>query len=151
MIVLRHFALYDAATLREKRYSAKTQAEMEQLIREWNKKTYSGRKFAMLAIVHDDEIVGYCSWFEHSKSVVSFGVEIWEGERKKGYAFMALAQLELCVREKGFAIVQDQVRADNIASIRLHEKLQFETDGYIYKNQKGGDVLLFLKPLTTES
>lgn len=40
MIVLRHFALYDAATLREKRYSAKTQAEMEQLIREWNKKTY---------------------------------------------------------------------------------------------------------------
>lgn len=149
MIVLRHFVLRDAAVVQEKRYPAKARAEIEQLIREWNEKTRCGRRFAMLAIVHDDEIVGVCSWFEHSKSVVSFGVDVWEGERKKGYAFMALTQLEKCVREKGFAIVQDQVRADNVASIRLHEKLQFETDGYVYRNQKGGKVLLFLKALTT--
>lgn len=149
MIALRHFALRDAAAVQEKRYPAKARVEIEQLIREWNGKTRCGRRFAMLAIVHDDEIVGFCSWFEHSKSVVSFGVDVWEGERKKGYAFMALTQLEKCVREKGFAIVQDQVRADNVASIRLHEKLQFETDGYIYRNQKGGKVLLFLKALTT--
>ncbi|SFH68353.1 Protein N-acetyltransferase, RimJ/RimL family [Selenomonas ruminantium] len=148
MIALRRFALSDAVTIQSKRYPAKTQAEIAQLIHEWNKTTYSGRRFAMLAIAHGDEIVGSCSWFEHSKSVASFGVEVWEGERKKGYAFMALTQLQECVRENGFAIVQDQVRADNVASIRLHEKLQFETDGYIYKNQKGGDVLLYLKALT---
>lgn len=151
MVVLRHFALDDAATIQKKRYPAKARAEIEQLIRAWNKETYSGKRFAMLAIVHDDEPVGFCSWFEHTKSVVSFGVDVWEGERKKGYAFMALTQLEECVREKGFAIVQDQVRADNVASIRLHEKLQFETDGYVYRNQKGGKVLLFLKALTPES
>ena len=110
MVVLRPFALYDAATIQKKRYPAKARAEIEQLIRAWNKETYSGKRFAMLAIVHDDEPVGFCSWFEHTKSVVSFGVDVWEGERKKGYAFMALTQLEECVREKGFAIVQDQVR-----------------------------------------
>ena len=151
MITLRHFALYDAATIKKKRYPDKALTEIEKLIREWNKKTYSGRRIEMMAIVHNDEIVGFCSWFEHSKSVVSFGVDVWEGERKKGYAFMALTQLQIYVREKGFAIVKDQVRADNIASIRLHEKLQFETDGYVYKNQKGGNVLLYLKSLATES
>lgn len=148
MIILRHFALSDAVIIQAKRHPAKAQGEIEQLIRAWNKKTYFGRRFAKFAIVHGDEIVGSCSWFEHSKSVASFGVEVWEGERKKGYAFMALTQLQECVRENGFAIVQNQVRADNVASIRLHEKLQFETDGYIYKNQKGGDVLLYLKALT---
>ena len=44
-------------------------------------------------------------------------------------------------------ILLDQVRRDNAASIRLHEKLGFETDGYGYRNQKGREVVLYLKPL----
>ena len=38
--------------------------------------------------------------------------------------------------EKGYRIILDQVRKDNPASIRVHEKLGFESDGYIYQNQK---------------
>jgi hypothetical protein len=34
-----------------------------------------------LAVVHYDEIVGYCSRFEHHKSDVTIGVEKWAGER----------------------------------------------------------------------
>ena len=41
----------------------------------------------------------------------------------------------------------DQVRPDNLASVRLHEKLGFESDEKIYRNRKGHDVLIFVKPL----
>ena len=49
--------------------------------------------------------------------------------------------------EKGYRIIQQQVRTTNTASIRLHEKLGFETDGYIYKNKHDHDVLIYLKAL----
>ena len=47
-------------------------------------------------------------------------------------------------RDLGYRIIQDQVRAENQASIALHHSLGFETDGYICKNAKGKDVLIFL-------
>ena len=36
--------------------------------------------------------------------------------------------------KKGYKIILDQVRKDNLASIRLHKKLGFESDGYVYLN-----------------
>ena len=41
-------------------------------------------------------------------------------------------------------IIQDQVHTDNQASIALHNSLEFETDGYVFKNAKDKDVLLYL-------
>ena len=65
------------------------------------------------------------------------------GDALKG----ALAALISLAKEKGYRIVLDQVRRDNRASIRLHEKLGFETDGYIYRNRKNNEVVLYLKIL----
>ena len=39
------------------------------------------------------------------------------------------------------------IYGDNVVSIALHEKLGFETDGYVYKNAKGRDVLIYSKCL----
>ena len=44
-------------------------------------------------------------------------------------------------------IILQQVRNDNHASIRLHGKLGYETDGQVYENQKGHKVLIYLMPL----
>lgn len=40
-----------------------------------------------------------------------------------------------------------QIRADNVASIALHNSLGFETDGYVYTNKKGNEVLIYIKVL----
>ena len=51
------------------------------------------------------------------------------------------------VKSKGYKIVLQQVRSDNIPSIALHLSLDFETDKYGYVNKKGNEVFLFLKAL----
>ena len=120
---------------------------IEKMIGDWNSLDYQGKYFEMFAIVQDEKVVGMLSLYEHSKSVVSVGIELFLGCCRKGYGTIAMNKaLEIC-REKGYKIVYQQVRADNIASIKLHHKVGFETDNYIYKNQKGDDVILFFKAL----
>ena len=50
-------------------------------------------------------------------------------------------------KDSGFSIVQDQIQTENNASIRLHEKLGFESDGYVYRNKKDQNVVLYLKTI----
>jgi hypothetical protein len=40
-----------------------------------------------------------------------------------------------------------QIRADNVVSSALHNSLGFETDGYVYRNKKGNEVLIYIKVL----
>ncbi|WP_081373827.1 GNAT family N-acetyltransferase [Butyrivibrio fibrisolvens] len=58
-----------------------------------------------------------------------------------------MADLLKYASEKGYHIMLNQVRKDNLASMRLHEKLGFESDGYSYRNQKNKEVFLYLKLL----
>lgn len=117
------------------------------MIGEWNTLRFDGRYFESFAVVCGDGIVGMVSLFEHTASTASLGAEIFDGERRKGYAAQALSALQTFAREKGFRILQDQIRADNAASIRLHEKLGFETDGYVYRNKKNQEIVLYWKAL----
>ena len=84
---------------------------------------------------------------EYSKSVVSFGAEIYPAFRRSGFAYAANLLLFDRAKQLGYKVVQNQVRTDNTASIRLNEKLGFETDQYVYQNQKNSPVYLFLKVL----
>ena len=120
---------------------------IEKMIGDWNTLDYQEKYFEMFAIVQAEKVVGTLSLYEHSKSVISIGIELFLGHCKKGYGTIAMhTALDLCT-EKGYKIVYQQVRADNLASIKLHHKVGFETDNYIYKNQKGHDVILFFKAL----
>ena len=120
---------------------------IEKMIGDWNSLDYHGKYFEMFAIVRDEKVVGTLSLYEHSKSVVSIGIELFLGSCGKGYGTAAMSKaLDIC-REKGYKIVYQQVRADNLASINLHRKIGFETDNYVYKNQKGQEVILFFKAL----
>ena len=114
---------------------------IEKMIGDWNSLDYHGKYFEMFAIVRDEKVVGTLSLYEHSKSVVCIGIELFLGSCGKGYGTAAMSKaLDIC-REKGYKIVYQQVRADNLASINLHRKIGFETDNYVYKNHKKANEL----------
>ncbi|MBE7005128.1 MAG: GNAT family N-acetyltransferase [Ruminococcaceae bacterium] len=147
MVSLRHFTEDDAETLRQKLWQDMPCEEVVRMIGDWNTLVFDGRYYEAFAVERDGAVVGMVSLYEHTASTVSLGVEIFGSERRKGCAAEAVAALLDHARGKGYRIAQDQVRADNAASIRLHEKLSFESDGYVYRNQKDQKVLLWWKPL----
>ncbi len=147
-MTLRDFTTDDAENLRRSHYQNMSVEAVRDMILEWNKLEYEGKYFEMLAVVDGENIVGELSLFEHSESVVSVGVEIFPEFQGQGHGKQAvMSALEIC-RSRGYKMVCDQVRTDNAASIALHKSLGFETDEYIYKNQKNHDVYLFLKSLS---
>ena len=147
MVVLRHFLEQDAGFICGKVYPDLTIDGAAAMIREWNSGVHQGKYFEMFAVLSGDDIVGYASLLEHSPSVVSAGIEISAAERNRGLGTGALAALISLAREKGYRVMMNQVRADNRASIRMHEGLGFESDGYVYRNRQDREVILFIKPL----
>lgn len=101
----------------------------------------------MYVIMSGEIIIGLISLFEHSASVVSIGPEIFAEYRKLGYATKAMQMAMDIAKSIGYKIVLQQVRVDNIASVKLHTKLGFETDNMIFKNKKHNDVCFYLKPI----
>ena len=141
---IRHFTQHDAAIIQQKQYTETSITDIREMIAEWETNTYRGKYFEMFAVTADGAVVGSASLYEHSKSVVSIGVEIFPGQRRKGYASEGMRLIMNHAGNSGYRIIQDQVRTDNEASIALHTSLGFETDGHVFKNEKDKDVLLFL-------
>ena len=138
MISLRHFEESDVEVLQTYNLSGKSKDDVISMVHDWNTLSYKDRYFEMFAIQKDATIVGSISIYERSKSIASLGIEIFTPYRRKGYGYEAMRLLIEFATQKGYKIILQQVRTDNLASIRLHEKLGFETDGHVYKNQKGG-------------
>ena len=147
MVTIRQFTHADAAAVQRGLYPDMTIPRIERMIDDWNSGVYQGRRFEMFAVVSEDGVVGCVSLYEHSARVSSVGAEIFPGERGKGTAAEAVSLLLHHASEEGCRIILDQVRADNAASIRLHEKLGFESDGCVYRNRRGHEVVLYLKPI----
>lgn len=146
-IQLRHFERGDAKSIQTHLYPDLSETDISEMITEWNSGVYQERFFEMFAVLSGGRIVGYVSIYEKSRSIASAGIEIYPEERGKGLASEAMVALLKYAREKGYRILLDQVRKDNLASIRLHEKLGFESDGYVYLNRKNNEVLLYVKLL----
>ena len=123
------------------------QTEAKKLIERWNSHLENGHFFEMLAVLDDDSVVGMISLYEHSKSIISIGPEIFEEYRRKGFGKVAMTEAISRAKEKKYSIVLQQVRTNNSASIGLHESLGFEKDNSIYKNRKGNDIFLYLKTI----
>jgi RimJ/RimL family protein N-acetyltransferase len=143
MVSLREFDESDAAALRAGQYPGAETEDIGAMIRDWREKTYQGKYFEMLAVTDDGRVVGSVSLYERSANIASAGIEIFPAERRKGYAEEAMRLILERAAGRGFRAVQDQVAGDNAASIALHEKTGFETDGYIYTNARGREVMLY--------
>ena len=147
MVTIRKFTRDDAAPLQQSLYPDMTLSGISEMIDAWNTCVYRGRYFEMFAILSDERVVGCVSLYEHSKNVASLGAEVILEERHKGTASQAVSRLMRYAAEKQYRVILDQVRRDNTASIRLHEKLGFESDGYVYRNQRDQEIVLYLKPI----
>ena len=147
MIVLRNFRDTDASIFQEKHSRHLPLEEIKELFRKWNLREYEGKYFEMFAIIKDGDIVGRISLYQHSENVISCGPEIFEGCCRQGFAKEAMGLAMEISKNKGYKVVMQQIRTDNGASIALHNSLGFETDGYVYRNKKGNEVLIYVKVL----
>ncbi len=147
MVSIRRFSESDLDAIRANLYPDMGDHDFRSMVQAWDSGSWQGKFFEMLGIFHDREIVGTISLYEHSKSVASIGIEVFESQRRKGYAYEANLLLLAHAKQLGYRVIVNQVRAENAASIRLNEKLGFESDFYIYKNKKDRPVFLFLKAL----
>lgn len=147
MVSIRLFADNDVDTLQTNLYPDMSAEEIRDMVREWNSGSYQGKRFEMFAVLRGEEIVGTVSLYALSKSVASIGAEVFEPYRRSGYAYEANLLLLDHAKELGYRVILNQVRTDNAASIRLNEKLGFETDWYVYRNKKEHPVFLFIKAL----
>lgn len=147
MVSIRHFSDSDIDIIRSNQYPESSEDEIRNMVHEWNAGSYDGKFFEMFAVLHGQEIVGNISLFELSRSVASIGAEIYPAFRRLGFAYEANLLLIDHAKQLGYKVIENQVKADNIASIHLNEKLGFETDWYEYKNKRNRPVFLFLKVL----
>lgn len=147
MIVLRNFRDSDATVFQETHSKHLSIEEIRDMFQKWNVKEYEGKYFEMFAIVKDEEVVGRISLYQHSENVVSCGPEIFEGYCRQGFAKEAMTLAMNIAKSKGYKVILQQIRVDNLASIALHNSLAFETDGYVYRNKKGNEVLIYVKAL----
>ena len=147
MVSLRNFSIDDAKEFQQKQSTNMSLEEVTALIVKWEEKEFAGKYFEMFAVMNNTEIVGMLSLYQHSKNVISCGPEIFECYRRQGFAGKAMMIAMETAKNNGYKLMSQQIRADNIASIALHNKLGFETDGYVYKNKNGNDVQIFIKLL----
>ena len=148
MITLRNFTNDDEAILQQYRYQSMSLEEIKEMISDWNKKEYKSRYFEMFAVMNEQTVIGCISLYQHSENVISCGPEIFTCYRKQGYGKKALSLALEMAKRKGYKIVSQQIRTNNAASIALHQSMGFETDGYVYINKRGNDVVIYLKLLT---
>ena len=145
MITLHKISCEHAEAISEHTTISKT--DIDEMIKSSDAKIFNGRFFEMYVIMSEETIVGLISLFEQSASVVSVGPEIFAEYRKLGYATKAMQIAMDIAKSIGYKIVFQQVRVDNVASIKLHTKLGFETDNTVFKNRKQNDVCFYLKPI----
>lgn len=104
---------------------------------------YNGKFFRFFLLKLDGEVIGFMNVCAHSKSVISVAPEIKEQYRQKGYGEKGLLLALKKAEELRYKIAMATVVEENIASIKLHEKLGFERV-YNYE-KKGKNLILFVK------
>lgn len=147
MVQLRNFQPEDAPLLKELMYPDMSTAEIQEMISQWETKEYDGRYFEIFGVFHDNQLVGTVSLFAHSAHSISCGPEIFPQFQKRGFGREAMVGAMEIAKSKGYQIAASQILTSNTASVALHQSLGFESSGYVYKNQKDKDVLIYLKSL----
>ncbi len=121
-----------------------------QTIAEFASMEYNGRYFEMFAVVCEAEIVGFVSLYEHDAATISLGPEIMEKHWRNGYGTQAMELGLLHAKQKGYTKATAQIRKNNAASIKLHEKLGYQKTGEMV-NRKGTEVFVYERKLENAS
>lgn len=144
-VTLRKLSHADVKVLSEKTKMSET--ETRQMLADSDAGTHDGRFFEAYAVAEGSRTVGVVTLYEQSVGVISVGPEVFAEHRRRGIGTNAVQQAIGIAREKGYGIVSQQIRTDNAASIKLHEKCGFETDGRVTRTRKGNDAFLYVKKI----
>lgn len=77
MVVLRNFTASDIPILQKYCYKDLKDQEIQEMVDQWDRKEYEGKYFELFAVTAGQAVVGSISLYQHTKSVVSFGLEIF--------------------------------------------------------------------------
>ncbi len=110
----------------------------------------NGRYYEQFVLRAEGRLVGAASLYAQTDGTVSEGVEVFAPFRRCGFASQGLSLLMERAREQGYAVLTAQVRADNTASLALHEKLGFRP-GERWTNKRDRQVYTFRKVLQGEN
>ena len=147
MISLRSFTYKDTSSLKRYYSMDMTTTEIESMIDDWNTKTFDGKYSEFFAITSGVNVVGVISLYQHSENVIGIGPEVFKPYQRQGIGKAAMLLAMNKAKSKGYKIVSQIIRTNNIASIALHESLGFETDSYRFINRHGNEIYIYLKLL----
>ena len=146
MIVLRPVAKNDREIFVESSYGIYPEEALRHMLEDSIAGEHEGRYYRLLAVLQEDNCVGFISLYGQEDNTISMGPEIKPQFRRRGVAFAAMGQAMTFVKQMGFTKAVAQVRTDNIASIALHKKLGFQMCKE-YVNKKGHSVFWLEKEL----
>lgn len=145
-IKLRKFNTEDAYLLKKYQFHQMDMNEITDMIALRNKNLYNGRYCEVFAAECEGALSGWFSMAELSNGRISIGPTVFEPYRQKGIAFSVMRNLLLTAKRNGYSLAEAQIRINNAASIKLHEKL-----GYIQikkiTNRNGNEVYIYMKKL----
>lgn len=145
-IKLRKFNAEDAYLLKKYQFHQMDMNEIKDMIALWNKNLYNGRYCEVFAAEYDGALSGWFSMAELPNGRISIGPTVFEPYRQKGIAFSVIRNLLFTAKRNGYSLAEAQIRINNAASIKLHEKL-----GYIQikkiTNRNGNEVYIYMKKL----
>lgn len=145
-VTLRHFTKNDLPVLRAYCAPGQTDDEIIAMLAQWETGTFRGKYFEMFAVCDGETVVGTVSLYQHNGYIISAGPEVFEPFRRKGCGEAGLRLAYEHAKRQGYTIASAQIRTDNEASIRLHEKLGFLRDCEM-TNSKGNQIYIYLKQL----
>lgn len=122
------------------------EAKLKMLAESQNRRHGDGHYFEVFTLKAGETVVGFVNLYAQQPDAVSVGLDIREPFRRKGYATRAAEPIAALLTGKGFFLIRTRVRADNEASLRLHEKLGFNRTGRD-QTKRGAEVLVFEKRL----
>lgn len=137
--------LEDINLLDYSEYKGLNKEKRTELINHSKQEIHDEKFFKFYKFKLNDKVVGFFNVYEHSKSVISIAPNIIEDCRRKGFGAFGLEKVIEKVRILGYKIAMATIREDNIASIKLHEKLKFE-NAYNYDKQ-GINYKVYLKSI----
>lgn len=145
-VKLRKLTEEDAEYLKLYEFKNSDTAEIINLIALWNKNEYQGRYFEMFGSEYDGKLAGFFSIVETEDEKISIGPTVFKPYRKKGIASATMNMILKIAKEKGYKKAVAQIRTENTASIKLHEKMGYINQGKII-NKHQNEVFIFEKDI----
>jgi len=119
-----------------------TDTDLEKYIIDYRNNSYKFLGFGLWVaqLKESDEVIGIVGIDRKVNGDLELGYFIEENYRRQGYAYEASAEIMDYIRDFGLDSVNITVKKENVASIRLAEKLMFDefysNDEYIFMDKK---------------